>query len=172
MKEAEIQMGFVDLLRKTCEGVVVISNPLSELEFQGSEKWKWKVLRNAKAKGWEASQSDLQIFYNGKFYAVELKTEKENPFRFFHGSSKNGYWVEKGCGEKNEKVRKQAAWLDSMRRNGAAFAGFVSGWDQMVEMVEIIKYGFSQMYGVSIWRFNHGKYIPEVKEVMFLEKMF
>lgn len=173
MKESAIQTYLIRYLRMKCRGIVIVANPFSELQFQGSREWKWKALGNAKAQGWEKSQADLTIYWNNRTYFVELKTERENPFRPFRGLKRLGSWFDNSKGEKREHVLAQAVWLSTARRQGSSFAGFVSGMEQGYAIAEMIATGVNatEKFMVDSHSFSAGKYIPEPQTVDFLNRI-
>ena len=115
---------------------VVITNPLSEMQFYyNNERALYAAIAKAKALGWERGQPDLIILHPKNRcagLALELKTQKEDPFRKFKGSE--GIWLEESKAAQANHVWVQAAYLARLQRAGF-YACFAAGEPQILDIL-------------------------------------
>lgn len=171
MSERQLQQAVVKYIRLKLKGAKIIANPFSEFQLPGNEAYRNKVLSNMKASGWEKSQPDLIIHWEGLHIALELKTEKEYPFRPFRGG---GMWIDKTKDEtKKAHVMAQAKYLhDLSEKSGFDLAVFVGGWDMAKAVIDSFadRLMNAKGYDYSMWQFDSGKYVPERAAIFYLKK--
>lgn len=165
--EGELQMQVVKYIRATIPGAKIIANPFSELQLPGSEQYRWKVLGNAKAKGWEKSQPDIICLNRFQNFAIEIKTEENDPFRPFRGG---GMWITHSQSKQVDHVLAQAKYLDDLRPCGIV-GYFGAGFDQCKEIVDYANTSFFFNYEINYAAITFGKYTPEEFEFPYLEKI-
>ena len=169
--EADLQMEVVKYIRLVMPDAKIIANPFSELQLPGSDQYRWKVLGNAKAKGWEKSQPDIICLNRFQNFAIEIKTIENDPFRSFRGG---GMWITHSQSEKVDHVLAQAKYLDDISNvRGFGAAMFGAGFDQCKAIVDYCKAAHG--VGLAGYDFMHteltfGKYTPEEFEFPYLKK--
>lgn len=169
--EAELQMQVVKYIRATIPGVKkIIANPFSELQLPGSEQYRWKVLGNAKAKGWEKSQPDIICLNRFQNFAIEVKKEDEDPFRPFRGG---GMWITHSQSKQVDHVLAQAKYMYDLRQCGT-WSCFGAGFDQCKAAVDYFRDNLT--YKLTGYNFKYasltfGKYTPEEFEFPYLKKI-
>jgi hypothetical protein len=167
--EADLQKEVVKYIRLVMPDAKIIANPFSELQLPGSEQYRWKVLGNAKAKGWEKSQPDLIVLTSLENFAIEIKTEENDPFRPYRGG---GMWITHSKSEQVDHVLAQAKYLHDLRqKKGFNIAMFGAGFDQCKEIINhALAIPEDEKYQVGRIKLDGGKYTPEEFYLPFLAK--
>lgn len=169
LSEAEIQKKVVSYINAVYPGAIIIANPFSELQLAGSDQYRYKVLGNAKAKGWEKSQPDLIVLTSYCNFAIEIKTEENDPFRKMRGG---GIWIKESKSKQREHVLAQAQYLSRLSQDkGFWLSTFGAGYDQCIEIVNrsLLK-GFEPKYQIARTSLQGGKYTPENFYINYLAK--
>ena len=124
---------------------------------------------NAKAKGWEKSQPDLIVLTSLENFAIEIKTEENDPFRPHRGV---GHWITHSKSKQVDHVLAQAKYLSDLRqKKGFNIAMFGAGYDQCIEIVnDALAIKKDPKYQVGRTQLNGGKYTPGKFYLNFLSK--
>ena len=167
--EADLQKEVVKYIRLVMPDSIIIANPFSELQLPGSDQWRWKVLGNAKAKGWEKSQPDIICINRICNFAIEIKTEENDPFRPYRGG---GRWITHSKSKEVEHVLGQAKYLHNLIKTGSFdVAMFGAGFDQCKFIVDLaLLVGLDGKFKMSGAFLNGGKYTPEEFYLPFVAK--
>lgn len=168
--EAQLQMQVVKYIRSVMPDAKIIANPFSELQLPGSEQYRWKVLGNAKAKGWEKSQPDIICLNRFQNFAIEIKTEENDPFKPFRGG---GMWITHSQSKGVDHVLAQAKYLDELRPCGIV-GYFGAGFDQCKAIVDYCKGNHNYQligYNFEYTTLTFGKYTPEEFEFPYIKKI-
>jgi hypothetical protein len=140
MKESAIQQAIVAKIRRVFPRAWIDQNPLSELQISGPDAYRFKLVADLKARGWEPGRPDLIVTVPayGKgldVYAFEVKTTKEFPFRPYNGKPKT-FWVEE---TKNQKAKahviRQMHYLADLYEKGFTWAGFVHSPEGVIGII-------------------------------------
>jgi hypothetical protein len=127
MKEAQIQQRICEAIRAKYPSCWIDQNPLSELQIPGPDAYRFKLIADLKARGWEPGRPDLIVIIPAQFghrvFALEVKTPKQNPFRPYPGG---GTWIEKTKDRKKMMhVLRQISHLEMLAKKQFDFCGFV-----------------------------------------------